>query len=158
MHINVRDILVESVGYSRAYKISGERPEIDGLTLTRDIEGEITISRLDSSLLVRGRVMTEIELECHRCLSTFSRPTHVNLAQEYAESPMDDQLPIEDDEIDLAPVIGQELILDIPLQILCRPDCPGIQDAAEQYTKEADTSTRVAQRARITKGTKRGRT
>jgi uncharacterized metal-binding protein YceD (DUF177 family) len=158
MHINVRDILVESVGYSRSYKISGERPDLDGVRLTRDIEGEITISRLDSSLLVRGQISTEIELECHRCLSTFSRPTRVNLAQEYAEDPGDEQMPIVDGEIDLAPLIAEEIILDIPLKVLDRPDCPGIQDAPEQYTKKEDTDTRIAARARITKGTHRGRT
>ncbi len=158
MHINVRDILVESVGFSEAYKIAGERPHLEGIKLTRDIEGEIVISRLDSSLLLKGHVSTEIELECHRCLSTFARPTQVDLAQEYAEAPGDDQMPITDGVIDLAALIAQELILDIPLQVLDRPDCPGITGVATKYTKETHDSARVGSRARITKGNKRGRT
>jgi len=158
MHINVRDILAESVGYKRAYKITGEHPILDGVRLTREVEGEITISRLDSSLRVRGQIETEIELECHRCLRTFSRPTRVSLAQEYADKPGSEQMPITNGEIDLAPLIEQEVLLSIPLQVLDRPDCPGIQDAPEQYTKTTDTSMRVAGRARITKGSHRGRT
>ena len=64
---------------------------------------------------------------------------------------------ITDDVIDIAELVEQEIILGTPIKVLCRPDCLGIQDAAETYTKE-DNNTRIANRARITKGTKRGRT
>lgn len=158
MHINVRDILVESVGHNRTYKISGERPDLESVELVQDIEGEISISRLDASLLVRGQLYTAIQLECHRCLSTFTRPTQFNLHQEYALAPGDDQMPIVDDEIDVDDLIEQEIILGTPIKVLCRPDCPGIQDSGVKYTKEEHNNTRVGNRARITKGTKRGRT
>jgi uncharacterized protein len=146
MHINVRDILAESVGYSRAYKVSGERPSLEEVKLTHDIEGEITVSRLDDSLLVRGQVQTEIELECHRCLRTFTRPVKINVAQEYADTPGDDQMPIEDNAIDIAPLIEQEIVLSLPIKVLCKPDCPGMEDMAGKYTISE------------TKGIKRGRT
>jgi|SRR6185369_13869938 len=158
MHINVRDILVESVGYSRAYKVSGERPDLEATRLTQDIEGEITISRLDDSLLVRGQLHTEIELECHRCLSTFTRPITISLKQEYALAPNDEQMPIDEGSIDLAPLIEQEIILSLPIKILDRPDCPGIVEAAGKYTKSDDSDGRLINRAHITKGTNRGRT
>ncbi|HEX3082256.1 MAG TPA: YceD family protein [Candidatus Saccharimonadia bacterium] len=157
MHINVRDILVESVGYNQAYKIAGERPELEDVRLDQDIEGEITVSRLDESLLIRGQIQTAVQLECDRCLSTFTRPMTVSLAQEFAEHPQGDQLPIDDGEIDLAPLIGQELILSLPIKILDRPDCPGLKDVAGNYTNPADAAS-VKSRARITKGTPRGRT
>ncbi len=158
MHINVRDILVESVGYNRTYKVSGERPDLNEIRLTQDIEGEITISRLEDHLLVRGRLGTEIELECHRCLSTFTRPVRINLRQEFAETPHDDQMLIADGTIDIAPLAEQEIILSLPIKILCRPDCPGIEGAAGKYTKAEDSSARLGSKARITKGTTRGRT
>lgn len=157
MHINVHDILVESVGYSRAYKILGERPSLEAVKLTAEIEGEITIARLNSSLLVRGQISTEIELECHRCLRTFNRPTQVSFQQTYAEDPRDDDLPIEDNKLDLAPLIEQEIILHLPIKILCRSDCPGIPLPDSKYTKE-ETGLRLQDQARITKGTQRGRT
>ncbi len=158
MHINVRDILVESVGYSRTYKISDEHPDFESVKLARDIEGEISIARLDSSLLVRGRLGTEIELECHRCLSTFSQPVEFTLKQEYAQSPNDEQMPLDGDNLDIAPLVEQEIILGLPIKILCRPDCLGIKEAQGRYTKEEEPSARLEDRARITKGTKRGRT
>jgi uncharacterized metal-binding protein YceD (DUF177 family) len=157
MHINVRDLLAESVGYSRVYKISGERPHLETVRLTRDVEGEITISRLDSGLLVQGHLASELELVCDRCLSTFNRPTKVSFKQLYAEAPTDDDLPIIDDSIDLAPLAGQEFLLDLPIKLLHSADCQGIAASGEKYTKE-DSGNRLQDQARITKGTKRGRT
>lgn len=158
MHINVRDILVESVGYSMTYKITGERPELADIKLTRDIEGEIQVARLDSSLLVRGHLSTEIELECNRCLSTFSQPVEFSLKQEYAEEPVDEQMPTAGDDIDIAPLVEQELFLGLPIKILCRPDCPGMKEAQGRYTKQEDIGVSLKDRAHITKGTHRGRT
>jgi uncharacterized metal-binding protein YceD (DUF177 family) len=157
MHINVRDILVESVGYSRDYKISGERPQLESVRLTQDVGGELQISRLDEQVLVRGHASTEIELECHRCLRTFNRPTRVNFQQLYSEVPGDEDLPIIDGELDLAPLVEQEIILGLPIKILCQPDCKGIEIAGEKYTRK-DSPVSLRQQARITKGTKRGRT
>ncbi len=158
MHINVRDILTEAVGYSRAYKISGERPHLEAVQLTTDIEGEITISHLDSGLLVQGHLASELELVCDRCLGTFSRPTKVRFKQLYARKPVDDELPIVDGHIDLAPLAEQEFLLDLPIKILHSEDCQGIASAADKYTK-GDSGTRLQDQARITKGTnQRGRT
>jgi len=157
MHVNVRDILAESVGYSRAYKITGERPELEQAKLTRDVEGEITISRLELGLLVKGRLSTEIELVCDRCLRTFARPTTVKFQQLFSEIPGDDEMPIIDGEIDLAPSLEQEIFLDLPIKILHDENCQGVDSAAGKYTK-VDAGTRLQDQARITKGTKRGRT
>jgi uncharacterized metal-binding protein YceD (DUF177 family) len=157
MRINVRDLLAESVGYNRTYKITGERPNFENLRLDSDLEGEVTISRLDSGLLVRGKVSGDVQAECHRCLRSFSRPTSITYSQMYAASPDDDEFPIEGDEIDLGPSIEQELILAQPIKQLHSPDCRGIQAAGAGYTKD-DSGTSLKHQARITKGPKRGRT
>jgi hypothetical protein len=103
MHINVRDFLAESVGFSRAYKISGERPALATVVLTHDVEGDVTIARLE-------------------------------------------------DEIDLAPLMEQEIILSLPIKILDRPDCPGIEGVSEEFTDD-NPGTSLKDRAHITKGT-----
>jgi uncharacterized metal-binding protein YceD (DUF177 family) len=126
MHINVQDILAEDLGYNRTYSIAGEQPALEGITLTGPLEGEIRISRLDDGILVEGRMDTKIELECHRCLSTFTRPMGVSLKQIYSIKPQDDNLPIEHNEIDLVPLITQELLVSLPIKILCQVDCPGL--------------------------------
>ncbi len=130
MHINVRDILTEDVGYRRTYMITGEHPSFESVQLTKDIEGEVTISRLEAGLMVQGTVLVGIQLECHRCLSAFSHPVKVSFTQIYAErpAPEHEELPIQDDQIDLVPLLEQEILVSLPIKLLCRPDCPGIQD------------------------------
>jgi uncharacterized protein len=130
MHIKVNDILAQDVGYQKSFEIADEAPELDGLQLAEDLNGNISISRLDDSLLARGQVATSIELECHRCLRAFQYPVQVNLSGEFSFKPpadADDQWPITKDySIDVAPLIRQELLLRIPLKQLCEPDCPGL--------------------------------
>ena len=152
MHINVRDFLAETVGYNRTYTITGERPQLESVIITADVGGEITISKLESaSLLVQGRLATEVQLECHRCLRTFSRPVRVNFKQIYAEQPEDDNLPIVGQEIDVAPLLEQEIILSLPIKILDRPDCPGLQMPDSQADVPAEPDTSLRARAHITK-------
>jgi DUF177 domain-containing protein len=151
MHVKVQEFLAEDVGYRRSFAITGERPSFDGLKLTKDIDGELTISRLDDGLLVDGTVTTELELVCDRCLRSFTRPVRLGFEAVYRDHPEDDEWPIDHDSIDLAPLIEQELIVSQPIKQLDRPDCPGIATTA---TSEADSapSMRVGDRARITKG------
>jgi DUF177 domain-containing protein len=128
MHINVSDILAESVGYSREYVISDEQPILEGLTLTKAVSGRIAITRLDEGVAVRGRLTTEVELECDRCLRSFTHPVTVSLRQVFIGHPGDDQLPISHGVIDLDPLVEQEIIVGLPIKLLCQPDCPGIRE------------------------------
>jgi len=159
MHINVQDILAEEVGYRRTFTITGERPSFESIQLTQDIEGEITISRVDAGLLVRGRIATQIELTCDRCLSTFNRPVRVELSQIYSEQPKpeEEEMPIEDGGLDMAPLIEQDILVSLPIKLICRPDCRGVENASAEYTS-GKTGTQLQNQARITKGNKRGRT
>ncbi len=153
MHINVRDILAEEIGYNRTYKLSGEMPLLENVRLLEPIEGEITIGRLDDGVMLQGAITTSIELECHRCLRSYARPTRVSLAQLYTERPDEDELPIEANEIDLAPLVEQEILVNLPIKLLDRPDCPGV----EGYVAD-ETGPSLQNKARITKGSTRGRT
>ena len=153
MRINVSDILAEEVGYRRTYSIANERPSFESVKLTKDIEGEITVSRLDSTVVAAGRITTELELECHRCLNTFTTPATIRFSQAYSEKPMLEleEQPIEAGGIDLAPVIEEELLVNLPIKILCREDCPGVPGHEAEYTSDKP-SNRLGDTARIMKG------
>jgi uncharacterized metal-binding protein YceD (DUF177 family) len=154
MHISVTDILNEELGFSRAFAFTGERPELPEVVLVRDIEGEATITKLQSGVMARGWAETEIELECHRCLSTFHHPVRVTFEQSFKHEPEDDDLPIAEDQIDLAPLIEQEILVSLPIKLLCRIDCPGIP-GSDEYHAEPDN---VKHRARINERKNNART
>lgn len=153
MHIDVHDILVESIGHNRTYTITGEQPKFESVVLSQPIDGTVTIGHLEDGVMANGRVQTAITLECHRCLCTFDRPVSVRFSQIFAKNPdpKDDALPIIDDQIDLAPVIESEIILSLPIKVLHDPDCPGIIDALPEYTDHTKAP-RLSTQAHIKKG------
>ena len=152
MHINVQDILAHETGHRESFIITDESPDFDLVTLTAPINGEITISRLDQGVIVGGRIVTSIELECHRCLRSFARHLNVRLDQLFTEQPQDDEMPIDpEDRIDLAPLLQQEILLSLPIKQLCRDDCPGVADAPEGLIVDGPDHS-LGSTARITKG------
>jgi uncharacterized protein len=88
---------------------------------------------------VEGRVSGEIEAECTRCLQTATHKFDVPLkaafvteenytSEKEAELRSDDlDVSIYDGEkIDLTDLVREQILLDLPTQILCREDCRGL--------------------------------
>ena len=112
----------------------------DDLNLTKPAKIRLHLVNTGASVLVKGQVETEIELECSRCLKTFKLPLELKIDEEFSrDAPQykrggeielkeeDFVYPIEkDNSIDLTEVIRQNLLLAIPIKTLCTPDCKGI--------------------------------
>jgi uncharacterized protein len=71
-----------------------------------------------------------IDLECVRCLNSFQQTLNINFTELYAFSQRyvtDSGLIMpETGIIDLAPVLREYILLEIPISPLCRPDCKGL--------------------------------
>ncbi|MFH1826060.1 MAG: YceD family protein [bacterium] len=116
----------------------------DDLSLTKPVEVRLQLFNTGSSILIRGEVKSETELECSRCLTKFKRPLTVKIEEEFAKDapadkgsksvelrPEDFVHQIEpDNTIDLTEVIRQNLLLAVPIKTLCKQDCEGIKSAA----------------------------
>jgi uncharacterized protein len=131
MRVDVKDILIEDTGFSRDYTFIGETPDLDEVTLVNEVEGEVTVTKLEESdLQAEGRFRTKISLECHRCLNTFEKSVEHNFSRTYAKKPIEDQLPVEEKQIDIAYAIRDEILVRLPIKLLCREDCPGVLQAS----------------------------
>ncbi|MBW3538487.1 DUF177 domain-containing protein [Candidatus Parcubacteria bacterium] len=131
MHINIKDILDRETGERAEFAIEGERPDLPDVELAEDLGGSATITKLDDVLLVEGELATQLKLECHRCLSSFTHPARIQLGGRFSFNPNaeaeGDEWPISKRfEIDLAPLVRQELLLALPIQLLCREACLGL--------------------------------
>jgi uncharacterized protein len=93
--------------------------------------------RLESvveGVLVSGTVITRAVGECARCLDEFNRPVGADLRELYAypgsvtaQTTEEDEIPlVVDDMIDLELLVRDEIVVQMPLAPLCRPDCPGL--------------------------------
>jgi uncharacterized protein len=133
MHINVNDILADVVGTTQTFTVTDERLEIPELEITGPVAGKVMVARDDSGIALKGTIQFIIQLECHRCLQAYALPLQLDIAGQFAREPDADQWPITaDDAIDIAPLIRDEALINVPLQQICRTDCPGLCDTCGQ--------------------------
>jgi uncharacterized protein len=84
-------------------------------------------------VLVTGTARAALEGECVRCLGPITDGIEVELQELYVYDDLDTD-PDEDDEVsklrddlvDLEPLLRDAVVLALPFQPLCQPDCPGL--------------------------------
>ncbi len=126
MHTDVSNILSRELGAATDFKLAETKPNLDDVNLAGPLNGQLQFIRTADGLSVKGEISAKLELQCHRCLRNFDYSVKARLNGEFADRPAEDQWPIVHNQIDLAPLVRQELILAIPSKQLDRPDCPGI--------------------------------
>jgi DUF177 domain-containing protein len=103
-------------------------PRVDG-----DVAVDVTLESTLDDIVVTGTLRVRWSDSCRRCL----RPLHDTLTVEVCERYADDDptgrravdpeaFPIDNGQIDLVPMVREEVLLGIPDAPLCRADCPGL--------------------------------
>ena len=124
MHINVSDILASELSANRTFIITDERPELEGITLIKPLSGEASIIKTETDLEFDADLACSTLLECHRCLKQYEHPLQLEIEADFATAPIPgEQWPItEDGDIDLDPVISDEILVQIPIRQSCGPN------------------------------------
>ncbi len=128
LKLQVGFLLSEGVGQSRETEFDVPRLRVaDDLTLDY-LRGTLRLSRTSRGILVQGTLDTAIEGECSRCLDHASVQLEVPIEELYVYPPRPEaDFTVADDGIlDLTPLLREEIILDTPMGVLCRPDCAGL--------------------------------
>jgi uncharacterized protein len=90
------------------------------------LEVDATLESIDGAVTVTGTVRVHWSAECRRCLDPVTGTATVDLREVFEVQPIDGETyPIEGDEVDLEPVVRDAALLNLPLSVLCRPDCEG---------------------------------
>jgi len=127
--INVGFIIHEEVGYSHEISFDLEKVKLDDLEL-QNLTGSVIIGRTPQGLVVQGKFSAETKLECVRCLNEFTDPLKWEFTELYAftkKSLSESELLVPDDaQLDLAPLIREYALLEIPINPLHDPECKGL--------------------------------
>ena len=130
LRLNVGYIVNQSIGYSR--NIAIEIPDsfdLDDLTI-KNLEGDILISRTTEGLLLQVKGYAQTRLECVYCLENFDQILKLDFVEMYtfpSHAVDGTELLLPDDlQINLAPLIREYLLLDIPISPICKPNCKGL--------------------------------
>ena len=96
----------------------------------RDFIGVARFSRTPQGLLLQGDFTAFVELECVRCLESFSQPLKLSFTDLYAFDKRNisesNLLVPEEGQIDLEPLIREYAYLEFPISPVCQPDCKGL--------------------------------
>ncbi len=142
LRLNVGFIVTNEVGYSHEFPFDYEKIQVaDDLTL-RDFTGSAHFGRTPQGLILTGRFQARLDLECVRCLRAFEQAIGWDMTELYAFSPKSESesellLP-EDAHIDLAPLVRDYALTEIPIQPLCKPDCKGLCPVCGQDRNQKD--------------------
>jgi uncharacterized protein len=127
--INVGFIIHEEAGYSHEIPFEFEKVKLEDLELQNFI-GTVTIGRTPQGLIIQGHFSADTRLECVRCLKEFNDSLDWEITELYAfskKSLSESELLVPDDaQIDLAPLIREYALLEIPIKALHDPECKGL--------------------------------
>ncbi len=130
LRLNVGFITNLPVGSSREFLFDYPhlhlQPDLD----LDDLSGKAQITRTAQGLLVETKMRATYPAECGRCLNEFAQSLNIDFAELYAFSgtilsETDLKMP-EDGKIDLAPLVREYMLLEIPINPVCTPECEGI--------------------------------
>jgi len=146
--LNVGFIIHEEVGYQHEFPFEFDKVTLDDFEL-RDFDGNVVMSRTPQGLFVQAEFRGTAGLECVRCLTAFDQTLNWELSELYAfdkRSVTDSGLILpEDAHIDLAPLVREYALLEIPIKPICRPDCKGLCTECGQNLNEKDCGHRPEQ-------------
>ncbi len=128
LKMQVGFLLNEGVGQSRDVEFDIPTLKVsDDLTLDY-LRGTLHLTRNSRGILVQGTLDTSRKGECGRCLTPAFVQLDVPIEELFVYPPRPEaEFNLADDGIlDLAPLLREEIILDTPIGILCRPDCAGL--------------------------------
>ena len=129
--LNVRD-LVNRPGEMREQRLAIPVAEQLGEGLVSVKEGseldlDVRLESVHEGVLVTAEVDAVAEGECGRCLIDIALPVEVEFQELFAyHSGEAFEYEVQDDHVDLESLIRDAVVLALPFQPVCRPDCPGL--------------------------------
>lgn len=139
--IDTRD-LGRRPGSQRELKLDVPAPADLGIEVLSVPEGssielDLRLEAVMDGVLVTGGARAALEGECVRCLEPITDELEVTFQELYLyddtrdaasvkEEGEDDVRMLDDDLLDLEPLLRDAVVLALPFQPLCRDDCPGL--------------------------------
>jgi uncharacterized protein len=138
--LNVGFIVSQSAGFSREFTFDLEQVSLPPDLPLQNLLGTCKVTRTPQGLLVQANMQAELTLECARCLTDYPQLLKIEFAELYAfsqRSVTDSGLIMpESGRIDLEPLVREYMLLEIPINPQCRPDCAGLCPICGKYLNE----------------------
>jgi uncharacterized protein len=124
-----------------------------GVDLARPLDVRLEAQQVGHDVVVRGRLEGAVRMECRRCLRAVEVPIDEEVAVLYqagvdrveAEESEVYPLPERGSELDLAPMVREQVLLAVPAFAICRESCRGLCPTCGKDLNEGPCDCRPAQ-------------
>ncbi|MGF3055497.1 YceD family protein [Microbacterium sp. YY-01] len=107
------------------------------------VDVDVRLESVHEGILATGEADTRYDGECGRCLRAVSEPVEVEFQELFAypgEEASD--FEVQDDHVDLETLVRDAVVLSLPFQPVCEPDCPGLDpETGERFDSSASKET-----------------
>lgn len=126
--------------------------EVRDRRLSGDISVDVVLESTVDDIDVAGELRVAWADTCSRCLRPVAATLVIEVEERYAPAERigtgtvdPDAFPIEHGQLDLAPMVREEVLLGVPDAPLCREDCPGLCPVcgADRASERCDCPTEV---------------
>lgn len=131
LRTNVGHFLNKPIGYSREFEIDFPQIFIEPDLRANNFKGKYSFSRTSEGLLLQAELEADLEGQCSRCLEPM--PVHVTTKFEdlyvfetRIKEELDEEEVPNDGNIELGIPFRDYLLLEMPINNICQPDCKGI--------------------------------
>lgn len=134
MRINVSDVLngkVVSIPVELQMELDKEIMTDHGIESAKPVRLEGQVYKVEDDILVDVTYEVELKLSCDRCLKDVTMKIEGRITRDILEEQHQDpdheamQILI-DHKLDLQYVLKEDLLLNMPMQVLCDPECQGL--------------------------------
>ncbi len=140
--VNVAELL-RRPGTQKHVELVAEAPELRVVDAEvppgETIDVDVLMESLSDGIVVSGRLTTRWSAVCRRCLAPIGQPLVAEVRELYQHhATSDDAFEFRGEQLDLAPMVHEAVMLELPLAPLCRPDCAGLCPVCGADRNEGD--------------------
>jgi len=106
---------------------------------TQPLDYDLEVQRMESGLLVQGRLYLPLECKCVRCLKPFQYGLEIESYSALLPLEGDEAVTIVNDCVDLTGQVREDILLEFPQHPLCDQECKGLLKAGVR-TPEDESS------------------
>jgi uncharacterized protein len=130
LRINVGFLINQPIGTSRDIHFDYPTMRIAPDFTVSNFVGMLRVTRTPQGILAQAAFRAEVLSECVRCLAEFVQPISTKFNELYAfnyKTITDSNLILsEDGNINLAPLLREYMLIEMPINTLCKPECKGL--------------------------------
>lgn len=133
LFVDVKKILEhpgEEVEFSGPVELEPAKLGEEAIEFPLPSKMDVVLSSVSGGIVIKGKVLGRFRVRCGRCLEKFDSEKSIDIVEQAVVEGVgpvkDDVFPISDGKIDLAAIAYQNIIVEVPIQPLCRASCAGL--------------------------------